>query len=117
MADHIEVDHEKRGDVTIIRLEGDLDQAALPRCSQVIVPLVMAGKPRLVFNLGGLSFIDSMGTAYLLMTCKRARQRGGDVVVCNASSAVDKTFSVLGMGDVLGEYRDEEEAVAHFKPG
>jgi anti-anti-sigma factor len=103
----------ENGSVGVVHLEGEMDQAHLPATSAEVLRLLDRGVARLVFDMGGLTFVDSMGAAYLLMTCKRARARGGDVVLARIPPMVRKTFDVLGMLDVFRDFPSVEAAVAH----
>ncbi len=111
----MKVDVAVRDGVGVIAPAGEMDQASLPACSREVTRLLGEGVSRLVFDLGGVTFIDSMGSAYLLMTCKRAREAGGDVVLAAIPRIVQKTFDVLGMLEVFKAFDSAAAASEHFR--
>jgi anti-anti-sigma factor len=64
----------------------------------------------LVFDLRGLTFIDSTGLRAVLAAHERARSRGGRVVVVRGSTAVDRALSLTELDQRL-EVIDDPESV------
>ncbi|MHC4821470.1 MAG: STAS domain-containing protein, partial [Planctomycetota bacterium] len=89
--------------------------AALPTVSKHVQAVMGDGVTRLVFDLAEVEFLDSMGAAYLLMTCKRARVKGGDIATATVPPIVQKTFDVLGMMEVFRNFPTVDDAVTHLK--
>lgn len=109
MPGYTEVAAELHGDWLVLRLAGEVDVVSAPRLRDRLVALVTDGDTRLVVDLGGVVFLDSMGLAALLSGLKRARAHGGDLRLCGASghlqhvlalTRLDQAFTVT---DTLAE--------------
>ena len=89
----------------VLRLAGEVDVATAPRLRDRLVQLVNEGPPKLVVDLSGLSFIDSMGLGALVSGLKRARAHDGDLRLVGASDHVAKVLEItrLDQAFVVGD--------------
>ena len=78
----------------VLRLAGEVDVASAPRLRDRLVQLVTEGPPRVVVDLTGVSFIDSMGLGALVSGLKRARAHDGDLRLAGATDHVAKVLSI-----------------------
>lgn len=78
-------------------VEGDLDVATSPPLQQAIDKLLGDGFRTVVVDLGALEFIDSAGLGVLVGSLRRARERGGDVVLANLEPPALRVFEVTGL--------------------
>jgi anti-sigma B factor antagonist len=100
----------------VLRLAGEVDVATAPRLRDRLVQLVTDGPPRVVVDLSGLSFIDSMGLGALVSGLKRARAHDGDLRLAGPTDHVAKVLSItrLDQAFVVGE---SVEAALAGSPG
>lgn len=69
---------------------------------------------KIVIDLKDLSYINSSGIAFLVRILTRSRVNGGDAVICEVHSNLNKLFEITKMGDVFKIYDSKENAQAHF---
>jgi anti-sigma B factor antagonist len=103
---------------TVLRLAGEIDVATAPRLRDRLVALATGGHPRIVVDLAGVSFIDSMGLGALLSGMKRARAHDGDLRLAGATDHVAKVLQItrLDLAFVMTDTVDEATA-REVEPG
>lgn len=83
-----------------MRLIGDFDMAAIGHVRDATREVLAAGG-HVVFDLGGVSFIDSTGLRFFLDLHRRSEQGELTFALRRARRAVHKTFEVTALDDVL----------------
>lgn len=109
------IDHSRRGDVTVVSLEGEFDFHDVTHASDTIGKFIDAGARRLLFDLRRLRFLSSGGIGYFIQTAKRLRALGGEVVLANVPESFDWVARTLGIDRVIRMFADETEALAHLR--
>lgn len=71
-------------------------------------------KTRLVFDLQGITFIDSSGFSVLLSAMKAANNNYGQFKICNVSSEVMELFKLLQLHHVLEIYTELDSCLESF---
>ena len=90
--------YEKKRDVLIVRLAGDLDDRTAGELRREIDALISdIGVRRLLFDMRELRFMDSSGIGLIIGRYKRMRGRGGSVAVYGLDERMDKIFSMAGL--------------------
>jgi anti-sigma B factor antagonist len=89
-----EVALEDRDGWQVLTLAGEVDVATAPRLRDRLVQLITEGPPRVVVDLSGLTFIDSMGLGALVSGMKRARAHDGDLRLAGPSDHVAKVLAI-----------------------
>ncbi|HKA02899.1 MAG TPA: STAS domain-containing protein [Acidimicrobiales bacterium] len=101
------------GDVPGLSVAGEVDMATAPRLHDALVQLA-AEHPgaRVVIDLDGVAFLDSLGLGVLLGGLRRMRTTGGDLaLVCTnprllevlASCRLDRVFEIYAsVADAAG---------------
>ena len=90
-----------RGRLTV-RLAGELDHERVGPIRAE--PDALIADPRvkhLVFDLTGVSFMDSSGIGLVIGRYKALARRGGRVSVAGATPRVDKIFSMAGLYSII----------------
>jgi anti-sigma B factor antagonist len=85
----------------LITLTGELDIAATPELSTVLLIAAGSPGPLVVLDLAGVEFIDSAGLGALLATRERAQDRGVGFTLSRTSDAVGRLLELTGAGVVL----------------
>jgi anti-sigma B factor antagonist len=70
----------------------------------------------LVFDLKGITYIDSTGFGALLSALKAASNNYGQLKICNVSSEVIELFRLLQLHHVFEIYDELEACIESFKP-
>lgn len=109
MSRYEEVALEERDGWQVLTLAGDVDVATAPRLRDRLVQLITDGPPRLVVDMSGLSFIDSMGLGALVSGLKRARAHDGDLRLAGPTDHVAKVLAItrLDLAFVVADTVDE----------
>ena len=91
-----------RGESVEVALLGELDMAATFKLeSDIERQLAKDNVRRLVFDLAGLTFIDSAGLGSLLTIRDRTQDLGIEMVLRNISAPVRRILDLSGLGSVL----------------
>lgn len=81
----------------LVSLSGELDSSNVHMLQDALDPLLAGGPPRLIFDVGGLRFMDSAGIAVLVT----AAANGADLWLRKPSRIVRRIVEVTGLTEVL----------------
>jgi anti-anti-sigma factor len=81
----------------VVRVTGEVDMSNAATVQEVIDQVTGTGVKQLIFDLGGLEFIDSSGLAVLLT----AAQKVPSVQLRNPSPIVRRVVEVTGLSETL----------------
>jgi anti-sigma B factor antagonist len=101
-------------ELRLLAVSGELDLFAVPELKQTIADALEGDTLDLIVDLTGTAFIDSSGLAALLLAMKRARGRGGQLVVVDGGGGVSRTFQVAGVDQILTIVASREAALAEL---
>jgi anti-anti-sigma factor len=90
--------HRDPSGVLTLSIAGELDLASVESVHEAIDEVLDGNPERVVFDLGGLTFMDSSGIAMMLKVSKRV----GHVEVRNATPIVRRVIEATGLVEVLG---------------
>lgn len=106
---------EIKGDIAIVKLEGDhLDASTHAKFIQQLKP-VTDQYSKIVFDISQLQFIDSSGIGVILGTMRRARATGGDVKLACPTDSITSIFNLVRMNRLINIIPSVDEAVAGFE--
>ena len=98
----LKVSSRSQGDHTVVAVSGEIDLYTAPRLQGELATAVTgAGPARVVVDMAGVDFCDSTGMNVLLAALRRARERGGDLVLAGPRPAVRKILQVTGLESVF----------------
>jgi anti-sigma B factor antagonist len=83
--------------VPVVALRGELDFATAPVADASIAPLLADQPARVVFDLTGVTFLDSSGIAVLV----RSAHQAGTVAIRNPSTVVRRVIECTGLEETL----------------
>jgi anti-sigma B factor antagonist len=102
------------GDVTIAMMTmKELDASNSWEFKRDIAP-VLEDTTKLVFDMGGLRFLDSSGLGVFISCLRRMNAKGGDVKLCGMSKQVRTVFELVRMHRIFDIYGTKEEAAHAF---
>jgi anti-anti-sigma factor len=97
------------GTVQVVRITGELDEAARPQLQQAEAT-VDAGAPRhVVFDLTDLSFLSGDGFHLLLAACQRFETRGAEVHLVGMRPSIERVFVVMRSPGTSHAFRTHAE--------
>jgi anti-sigma B factor antagonist len=70
---------------------------------------------QVVFDLSGLTFVDSSGLGVLLSCLRQVSGRGGDLKLCSLTKQVRAVFQLVRMHRLFDIYNSQGEAVGAFQ--
>ena len=94
----------------VIRPQGRLNLLAAPRLREVVAQSVTSGRPNIVVDLAGTTFMDSSGLGALVAALKSARQGGGNLRIAGLTPQVQMVLTLTNLDRVLRPYATVEEA-------
>lgn len=109
------VDRKDEGAVSVITLRGKLmlgEEAA--QIESLVPDLLASGRKNLVFDLSGVTHIDSTGIGRFIDTYSRLGQAGGQMRLAGATGAVRDSFRVTRLDTVFKFYPTVEAACEGF---
>src|SRR5262245_56202490 len=96
--------------VACLALTGDFDAFAANPFLEQVETIVQSGTMNVVVNLRLVLFINSTAVGSLIKARKRLRGLGGDLVFSEPSAGVKGTLDLLGIGQLIKSFKNDEEA-------
>ena len=96
----MKMDAEYRDKILYIRLHGEMDEhgaAALRREADKLTDRYVMNIEKAVFDLKGISFMDSTGIGFLIGRYKKFNRYGVPVYITNASLGTERILSMSGI--------------------
>jgi anti-sigma B factor antagonist len=94
----------------LMRLVGNLDLDTAPELRTVLQRLRARSVTRMVIDLTGLVFCDSIGLSAFVDAHKSCTGRGGYLRLANPTPLLERIFVVVGIADALPVYRTVQAA-------
>jgi anti-sigma B factor antagonist len=79
------------------------------------VKKLLPNDKRIIFNLAGVSYIDSGGLGTLVALYTSARTSGGVIKLANLTPRVDDVLQITKLVTVFEVYDSEEKAISSFR--
>jgi anti-anti-sigma factor len=97
----MEITTRRAGDVLEMSVAGRLDAYWADHLARALEEAIRDGSDRIRLDLGGVTFISSVGLRVLLRFHRQHRQIGGAFVVSNPSEAVKRVLALAGLEALL----------------
>jgi anti-sigma B factor antagonist len=91
-------------------VRGEIDVQTAPALREALIELIDDGGPRILVDLEGVGFIDSVGLGMLMAGLKRARSRGADLEIIATGRAVIQVFEITGVNGIMTVHAGREAA-------
>ena len=85
----------------VIALAGEMDIANSPEFTSRVTELGVTGSHRAVFDLSGLTFLDSSGINALVSVAKAIESEGGEVALAAPSPHIRQVFEIVNLAEVI----------------
>ncbi len=102
------------GDLGVCRVVGELDSFGAGRLREVLSTVVES--PRVVLDLGEMTFIDSAGLGVIVGAVRRIRELGGAVGLCTRRPAILRVLQLAGFDRIVPLTATVPEATARLTP-
>ena len=103
------------GQTQILMLDGEFDLTSAPSFEEAIDDAIEAGRPNLVVDLRGMSFVDSAMLRALIRGFTLVRARGRRFALIRPNPLVWRLFVLTGLSRKLPTFRGVAESVASFR--
>jgi anti-sigma B factor antagonist len=100
--------------VTVLAPSGRLDVTGAPALKDAISEAVKNGKPRLVIDLEGVSFVDSTGLGSVIAALKLVRSSKGDLRLAAPNQQVRVVLELTTLDRVFPYFATVEDALTDF---
>ncbi|MEM7030663.1 MAG: STAS domain-containing protein [Chloroflexota bacterium] len=100
--------------ISILELEGRFDAHEVPSVKSWLERAIDKSPARVVINLDGVHFIDSLALATCVQGMKHARQRQGDIHLCSLQQPVQIIFELMRLDKAFDIFHDERSAIQAF---
>lgn len=107
----MQLSHRRESGVTVIVLAGEVDLAVADRVASYIAAARRGDDDRLVFDMSGVTFIDSPGLRVLIETWRHARAHGGVVHLTALHPHTRPVFDITQMNAYVPIHLTVAEAV------
>ncbi len=102
-------------DITVIDLKGDITIGeGASALSSVIKSLMEQGKFKILLNLAGVRYVDSVGLGNLITGYTRLRKEGGELKLLNVTENVLDILVITKLVTVFEVFDDEAAAINSF---
>ncbi len=88
------------GEVTVVRIEGNLDTQTSPEAQAELNRLMDEGSQKLLLDFADLTYISSSGLRVLLAVAKRLAPDAGEIRICEEITRLVRIFVSLGVEKV-----------------
>ncbi|MEV4256398.1 STAS domain-containing protein [Spirillospora sp. NPDC049652] len=106
------VEHEVVQDVTVVKINGEIDVFTSPRLRENLLEIIDNGGLYLVVDLGEVTFLDSTGLGVLVGIYHRLRARDGSMSFTGVNERVRRVFHVTQLTKIFVLHDSLEEALA-----
>ncbi len=97
------------GGRTVLTVGGDLDVLSAPQLRDRLMALTERGPEQIVVDLRPTDFVDSSGLSALVTGLKRARARGGDLVLVCPPGNIRRLLEIAALDQVLALHDDLDD--------
>lgn len=107
-------DHAQQGSVHVLASELPLNHENVGAATQVTMPHVQCGQPRVVLNLQHVPLVDSAGLEWLITMQQNCMRRGGALRIATPSPLCQQILEVTGVAQRIEIFPDLTTAVGSF---
>lgn len=111
----MKIERKEVGDATVLTFAGEFDAFNLPDVRAKLDTIVTQGKPRIVFNLHGLKFINSSAIEYLIKLRRDLDAAGGELVLSRPSKFFHSAITTLGIERIFKTFETDEDALDYLQ--
>jgi len=108
------IDKYENGMVTVLRLEGDIDEDGMNVLRLSLMECIQAQRCHVVVNLSAVKFVSYMGVGVLVERLRQLRSANGDLKLTGVNLYTERLFRMVGVTNVFDTFSTEAQAVQAF---
>ena len=110
----MQLDERIVGDVAIVKITGDitLKKGADAGLHDKVASLIQQGHTKVLFDLGGVGYVDSAGLGQLVQARSTLKNHGGTLRLFNLNGRLRQLMIMTKLTSLLQEYDSEALALA-----
>lgn len=108
------IQKQRKGEVLVLHLSGQLDNAASQKFSTIIAEYMRDGEKYLLLNFAQVNYLSSSGLRLLLEAAQTIDSRGGKLLLCSLAPSLMQAIELVGFHKILHIYPTEHEALKDF---
>ncbi len=100
------IKYRKTRDSFTVYVDGELDEFSASKAKDILDKLLLdnINSNKVIFDLSGLSFMDSTGIGLLIGRYKKLRQFNVPSYITGASVATEKVLQLAGLYNIMPKY-------------
>ncbi len=110
----IPLQRDDHGDVTILRIQGELDFENTVWLRGELHDLLKHDRIQIILDLSEVDIISSYTVGVFVAFARDLRDRGGDLKFLNLQKRVQQTFEATRINHILQVFENEENAIQSF---
>jgi len=104
-------------DVSVLEMAGRICLgSASQQVEWSLAELLKQNQKKIVFDLSGVTVMDSTGVGILVMCYAKVKKAGGDLHIAGANGMVEETSKMTNVHKILPFYPSLAEAAGNFPP-
>ena len=109
------IDRTDMGNVTVLRLAGDLDEKGVDVLRSSLYECLTQAKFQVVVNMEEVGFVSCLGLGVLVERLRNLRNLGGDMKLVGVNVATQRMFRMVGISRLFDTFESETNAVSVFQ--
>ena len=109
------IDRAEVGNVTVLRLQGDLNETGVDKLRTVLFECISAGRANLIINLREVGVLSYMGLGVIVERLRTVRGLDGDMKLVGVNIATERLFRMVGVTSLFESYDTEAHAIAVYQ--
>jgi len=102
-------------DIVVLEIAGRITLGR--ECKQLewaVESLVGEGRKKVIFDLSGVTFVDSTGIGIIVMSAGKMKQAAGELRVAGAAAHVEEVLKMTSVDQIVGLHPTAAAAAAGF---
>lgn len=92
---------ERRADEAVLTLAGEIDMLTAAQLSSAVNEVLSDPPPRIVLDLGGVTFCDSQGLGTLVVLSRKASRAQSLLQLANVGDFLQRVLDITGLRSAL----------------
>jgi anti-sigma B factor antagonist len=102
-------------DITVLEMSGRIIMGNNSRDVELkLGELLVEGKKKVIFDLAGVTMLDSTGVGILVVSQAKIKKEGGELRICGATGIVEEILKMTSVDKIVRFFPTVAEAASNF---